>query len=260
MKTTINRAALVLFLFSFTFSCDSGIRSSTLVINRITDPNPTPPLNHTVHLALSRKPDFSGGYKGYVTSYEIALGGIPAVSFHDIAWDPEFSDQKAAEFWLLVADDSSAGNIGILGPDDRLLPAMRVVLRDGETTTIDEIVFDTTPSAPARLLTVPTDQMYAYTKLFIEQPALLPGATLRLRIGPSDDLNAPSFDIPIRSADLSSGFAFLLDATNPSWYGIAWLDLNNDGILDTGEWISAPLFPAPAFGAGPWILWSGQTY
>jgi hypothetical protein len=212
-----------------------------------------------VYLALSRRPDFSDGFKGYAMSYDIASGVIPAISFNDIAWQPEFDAQEAAEFWLLVADDSSAGNIGVFGPDDRMLPAMRVLLRDGETTIIDEIIFDTTPSAPARLLTVPSDQIHASTRLFIEQPDLMPDATLRLRIGPSDNLSAPSFDIPIKSAALSSGFAFLLDGTTPPWYGIAWLDLNNDDVLNTGDWISAPLSPAPALGTGSWVLWSGQT-
>lgn len=253
----INRSftwAFMVLLAAMVASCDTGIRSSSLVINRIVDEGPTPSI---VYVALSRKPNFFDGFKEYSAIYDFTSGNVPAITFSDIVWSPEYPDQKSAEFWLLVADDSSAGNIGFLGLDDRLLPAMRVILRDGEQTTIDEIIFNRTASTPSGFLSVPTTPIIQHVRLFLEDPARLPSATLRLRIGTSNNLTAPGYEFPITSPELTSAFQFLVTSTN-TWFGLAWLDLESDGNLDPEDWISAPIDDAPLLGSGnTWILHSG---
>lgn len=237
-------------------ACDTGIRSSSLVIERIVDPSAT---TATVHVALSDSPQFTGGYKPY--SAAIALGGpaVPILRFDAIAWEPKDGAERARAFWLFVAQD--ANSTGVIDDFDDLLPAMRVMLVDGEETVVPLITFDPTGSAPSRLFqAVLFDDPPRSYRVFIEDPGVVGGLTpLYLRLGDTADLSIPgnvNYDIPIPSASLASGLSMLTGALN----GMLWIDNNQSGALDAGDWISAQPNAAPVLVEfNDAVLWSGQT-
>lgn len=213
-------------------SCDSRQRMSTLVIQAIHDTS-APPLNPTVHIALSEKPSFTEGYKSFATSYDIASGGSPAVVFSGISWEEQDKSRKSREFWLLIAYDTD-GMAGI-NEGDHILPAMRVVLSDGEETIIPIIYFDTT-SLPAPdpdfLFSLNYSRPWKTVRIFIDDPSrVTPATRLFVRFGNLIDLTA-GFDhqIAIGARELATGLVVNTDMP----YVWAYIDANGDGSLTAG--------------------------
>lgn len=250
-RCTAFAAVAIVFLAA---ACDNRQLSASLVINQIQDPGPTDPV---VHIALSDSPSFSKGYKYFTAEYFIALGQSPAAVFADITWQETDNRRKSREFWLMIAEDSSIP-AGKIDDDDRILPAMRIVLTDGEELTIPIIDFDSSAGVP-RFFTALFGYPGRYIRVFIEDPSQVSAPSpLYIRFGNAADLSAGgNFEIPIRSPDLSSGFFINTDMT----HAMAWIDLNGDGNFTAGEWISSLPTAATALGdITTLILWSGQTY
>ncbi len=249
--------ALAFASLSSLLSCDNRYNTSTLIINEIIDPLGLP--SPIVHIALSRTPEFSGGVKTYATSYDISNPSTPAVVFESIIWKDK-DEREAGEFWLLIVEDSDAN--GMINNGDYVLPSMRIVLRDGEQTVINRIIYETAPVMPFRTISMFFNFPQYKIRFFIEDPSKISSATpLYLRLGTTTDLSQTAgphpHDIPIVSPALSSGF-FVYTA---STYALLWLDIDSSGTLTIGDWISwadeenvPPLDPS-----NQWILWSGQT-
>jgi hypothetical protein len=240
-------------------SCDNRYNTSTLIINQIIDPIGANPV---VYVALSRAPDFKGGIKTYAATYDMASPSSPAVVFESINWESK-NEGGAGEFWLLVAQDANSTNV--IDDLDNILPAMRVILEDGETTTIDRVIFDSTVGPPAKRVNgVIFSQANRVFRIFIEDPALLSMTNrMYLRIGNLVDLSNVAnadLDIPIADTSLSSGLSLPTSLTN----GFIWIDANGNGILQAGDgdWIStvSPAAAPPLTDFNQIILWSGQTY
>jgi hypothetical protein len=256
---------LTMLLAYSLLSCDNRYNTSTLIINQIIDPIGSNPV---VYVALSRSPDFLGGTKTYTATYDLANPGTPAVVFESISWENK-NEGEAGEFWLLVAEDDELGpNPGIIGNDDNVLPAMRIVLEDGQTTTIERIIFDSTAGPPApRVNAVNFSHLNRSFRIFVEDPALVSMANkMYLRLGIANDFSIPAnvtHDIPIADPNLLSGLS-LRTASN---FGFVWIDASGDGLLNfgDGDWISTSLLNPPTNAPAladfnPIVLWSGQTY
>ncbi|TFG83108.1 MAG: hypothetical protein E4H20_06260 [Spirochaetales bacterium] len=239
-------------------SCSSDLKTSSLVINQIIDPNTS---GATLNIALSRTPDFVGGFKTEAAIYTLGSAAYPAVSLDAIAWQGN-DDQDADAFWLLIAWDFNGSST--INDGDNILPAMRVFLEDGKTTTIDTIVFDMTPGPPDRVFNVTFTDTQRTFNIFVENRNLVsPAAPMYLRLGGNVDLStaaAATYDIPITDGNLVSGLYARTLATN----GFAWIDLDGNGDLSSGDWMSTvdPSVPAntdisAAFNS---VLWSGQTF
>lgn len=218
--------------------------TSTLVISSLYYDGSSP-----VYLAV----DYSGSSLDYFRSdcaaYAPGSAASPAVSFTDIAWS-RGQDGEAAEYWLRAAVDTDGS--GALSDGDLALPAMRVVLRPGETTTVSALVFTTAASAPAALLpSLPAGGSAYAIGVFMATPSLV-GADARiyLRLGAAADLSlAPSatYDLPFADASLCSGLAFRLAG---SWYALAWFDADGDGALSSGDYVSHEAAAAPSLVSG----------
>lgn len=251
-RCTAFAAAVIVFLAA---ACENRQLSASLVINQIQDPGPADPV---VHIALSDSPSFNKGYKYFTAEYDIASGQSPAVSFPDVSWQELGSSRTSREFWLLIAHDSNL--TGVIDELDEILPAMRIVLTDGEELTVPIVDFDSSAGVP-RFFPALFGSPGQYIRVFIENPTQVSAASpLYLRFGNAADLSAGgNFEIPIRSPELSSGFFINTSMT----HAVAWIDLNGDGSLTSGigELISSLPTSATALGdITTLILWSGQTY
>ena len=231
--------------------CSQKYNLSSLVISAIVDPNGGTP---TLQLAVSRQPDFIGGFKTVTASYQVGSGGSPAVSFTDIAWEGD-SDDRPGEFWLLVAQDSNDDNR--ISDGDSILPAMRFILRPGETTTIGRIVFDTN-AGNHHIISPATFSWNHYAMpVFISDPSQVgPSNMLYLRLGTAADLSATfSFDLPIASPELTSGLGFVTADT----HALVWLDADGSQTLNTGDWVSdIPSAAQTLVALTRFVLWPGR--
>lgn len=248
--TALTATALILLAAA----CDNRQFSASLVINQIRDPDGADPV---VHIALSDTPSFTKGYKYFTAEYDIALGQSPAVIFTNIYWQKTDNGRKSREFWLLIAEDSSIP-AGKIDDDDRILPAMRIVLTDGKEMNIPLIDFDSS-ALVQRYFIAQFGNPGRYIRLFIEDPTQVSAASpLYIRFGYSANLSAGGdVEIPIRSPDLSSGFFINTDMT----HAMAWIDLNGDGNFSAGEWISSlPTAATALVDQTTLILWSGSTF
>lgn len=238
-------------------SCESRYNMATLIIEDIVDLNGTNPV---LYLALSRTPDYRSGFVRYAASYDMSEPTTPAITFESIQWPRDGKADTAGEFWLFVSDDNS-GN-GSISDNDYVLPAMRVVLRDGETKVIHRVRFDVMAGTPFRTILIDFNFSKYVIRAFIENPAIIgDGSPLFLRLGTSQDLSELSgphpHDIPIVSPELSGGFMF----QTASQYALLWIDIDGSGDLNDGDWISSPdETNVPAISANSsWILWSEQV-
>jgi hypothetical protein len=238
-------------------SCESRYNMATLIIEDIVDLNGTNPV---VYVALSRTPDYRSEFLRYAASYDMDAPTTPAITFESIQWPRDGKADTAGEFWLFISDDNSGNEI--VSNNDYVLPAMRVVLRDGQTTVIDRIRFDAMPVIPFRTILMDFSFNKYIINVFIENPALISDSSpLFLRLGTSADLSQGSgphpHDIPIVSPELSGGFMF----QTASQYALLWIDIDGSGGLNPGDWISSPdETTVPALSAiNSWILWSGQV-
>lgn len=246
-------ASIAIALAFLAMACDNRQLSASLVINQIRDPDGADPV---VHIALSDTPSFTKGYKYFTAEYDIALGLSPAVVFTDISWQEFDNGRRSREFWLLIAHDSNL--TGVIDELDEILPAMRIVLTDGEELTIPLIDFDSSAGVP-RFFTALFGNPGRYIRLFIEDPSQISSASpLYIRFGNAADLSAGgNFEIPIRSPALSSGFFINTDMT----HAMAWIDSNGDGNFSAGEWISSlPTSATALVDQTTLILWSGSTF
>ncbi len=248
---------IVKILLIMTFiSCDNRVNTSTLVIEQIIDdPAGTKPI---VHVALSRTPDFLGGMKTYSTTYDISNSSSPAIVFDSISWEQK-DGGNASEFWLLVAEDANVPPI--INDGDNILPAMRVVLKDGQTTTIPLIIFDTTSSPDKIIKGVGFNQPRHYFRIFIEDPNLISAdRRIFLRLGDTNTLIAGpiTHEISFTTSHLASGLYF---NSNIITHGFLWIDIDQSGTLNMDDWVSTPNpDDAPPLGEfNNIILWSGQT-
>jgi hypothetical protein len=232
--------ALAIAIALSLFSCDNRYNTSTLIINEILDPGPADPV---VYVALSRYPDFKGGFKSYATSYDISSASSPALVFDSINWESK-EESDAGEFWLFVVQDGLPVD-GVLNDGDLILPAMRIILQDGKTTVINQLVFDSS-IAPLKIITADFATTKFDIRFFIENPSLIDSTTrLFLRLGAdlAGGLNLSqvaanhTHDIPIHSPALTSGFSFFFSGA-PASYALLWLDIDGSGTLNTGDWIS----------------------
>ncbi len=251
-------AALALAATLSFLACDNRYATSSLVINEIIDPNLIDPV---VYVALSRAPDFTGGVKTYSASYDMSTPSVPALSFDSITWENK-DEKEAGEFWLFVAQDFDSS--GFINDGDLALPAMRLVLRDGETTTIERLVFDTS-GPPFKLIGMDFAAPKYTIGLFIESPSLVSESRpLFLRIGTDPNLSDGSgnftVDLPIVSPELVSGFSFSYNGV-PNTHALLWLDYDNSTTLNIGDWISSPSeLTVPILTPdNRRVMWSGQT-
>lgn len=234
-------------------ACDNRQARSSLVINQIRDPGGADPV---VYIALSDTPSFTKGYKYFTAEYDIALGQSPAAVFADITWQESDTGNAGRDFWLLIASDANSS--AAIDELDEILPAMRIVLTDGEELTIPLIDFDSSAGVP-RFFTALFGNPGRYIRLFIEDPSQISSASpLYIRFGNAADLSAGgNFEIPIRSPALSSGFFINTDMT----HAMAWIDSNGDGNFSAGEWISSlPTSATALVDQTTLILWSGSTF
>lgn len=233
-------------------ACDNRQARASLVINQIRDPGGADPV---VYIALSDTPSFTKGYKYYTESYNIATGSSPAIFFSDITWQKSDERAHARSFWLFIARDNDASG-GISNFDD-VLPAMRIVLNDGEEFQIPLIDFDSSGGG-IRLFKADLAAPGKYVKIFIEDPSWIStGSPLLIRFGSSPDLSITFTEIPIRSSLLSTGF-FINTAMT---HAMAWIDSNGDGNFSAGEWISSlPTSATALVDQTTLILWSGSTF
>lgn len=193
-------------------SCDMGYHTSTLVIQDIgTTVFP-------LQVALSANPDFLGGYKEYTAAYPSGSGSL---TFSDISWTAKDPDQEEAEFWLLIAEDNNGS--GSINDGDLILPAMRAVLRAGETTTIESIRFNhlATPAAVATAAFATTPRTF---RISVDKNLVIsPSSPLRLVLG-------SSLSIPITDPMLASGLVLRTAEAD----GFAFIDADDDGNYNPG--------------------------
>jgi len=194
-------------------SCDMGYHTSTLVIQDIGT------TLFPLQVALSANPDFLGGYKEYTAAYPSGSGSL---TFSDISWTAKDPDQEEAEFWLLIAEDNNGS--GSINDGDLILPAMRVVLRAGETTTIESIRFDTVATAPEAVATADFAATPLTFRISVDKNLVIsPSSPLRLVLG-------STLSIPITDPMLASGLVLRTAETS----GYAFIDANDDGMYDFG--------------------------
>lgn len=251
-RRTAIAAAVIVVLAA---ACDNRPLSASLVINQIRDPGLADPV---VRIALSDSPSFTKGFKHFTAEYDIASGQSPAAIFNGITWQGRDDGRLSREFWLHVAHDANSS--GVIDELDEILPAMRIVLTDGEELSIPIIDFDSSVGIP-RFFTAQFGSPGRYIRVFIENPTQVSAASpLYIRFGNAADLSAVfTFEIPIRSPELSSGFFINTSMT----HAMAWIDLDGDGNLTPGigELISSLPTAATALGdLTSFILWSGQTF
>ena len=215
-------------------SCDMGYHTSTLVIQDIgTTVFP-------LQVALSANPDFLGGYKEYTAAYPSGSGSL---TFSDISWTAKDPDQTEAEFWLLIAEDANSS--GSINDGDLILPAMRVVLRAGETTTIESIRFNhsATPAAVATAAFASTPHAF---RISVDKNLVIsPSSPLRLVLG-------SSLSIPITDPMLASGLVLRTAEVD----GFAFIDADNDGTYTTGTEYASHAAAVPLSDNNIWIIYT----
>jgi hypothetical protein len=251
-------------LLSLSFlSCENRYNNSTLIITQIRDNDLNNPL---IYVSLSRSPDYVGGFKIHSAVFDIASATTPAVVFDSISWDNTDRGKEFGEFWLLIAQDTAAPP-GVIGDGDLVMPAMRVILVDGQTTTIPIVFFDTGIVPSPKLLTLDTSASQKTIRLYIEQPQLISASSpMYLRLGAGPSLAAGgAYDIPIPSGSLASG----LSLRTGELFALVWIDNGLLG-LNSGDGDLVSINPTTPHDLNPpppastnyfnWVLWSGQTY
>ncbi|MBP7264327.1 MAG: hypothetical protein KBB32_09130 [Spirochaetia bacterium] len=218
-------------------SCDSGYNTSALLIQGIENPSGT----SNLQVALSANPDFLGGYKEYTATYNTVAGG--SLTFSDISWTAKDPDQTEAEFWLLIAEDTDTSNS--INDGDLILPAMRVVLRASETTTIESIRFNhsATPAAVATAAFASTPHAF---RISVDKNLVIsPSSPLRLVLG-------SSLSIPITDPMLASGLVLRTAEVD----GFAFIDADNDGTYTTGTEYASHAAAVPLSDNNIWIIYT----
>lgn len=212
--TNTRLLALALFAALLATACPSEDKSATLVIEKLMSNPPA----ISLQIALSPSPDFLGGYKAYTAEMSDTSGPL---SFSSIPCEDKEGNSGPRELWLLVAQDYNGGTPDeIINDGDYILPAMRVVLYPGQTTSIQNIIFDTS---------------HVHTATFGASPR-----NFRIAIAGGNGISAGSplilqldiLTIPIAEPMLASGLALRTSATN----GYAFIDSNGNYGWDSGEW------------------------
>jgi len=206
---------------------------------------------------VDRNRDFTGSFRSNAAKWDSAdppATGSPAVEIRNIEWDNDDEGNYEDEFWLFVCEDTNGDSVYSPG-SDRVLPSMKIVLRDNSDGAVTEIRrLDFTGEVAAlnvRQLSIPIPTMNDWgieIGVFIEDPSLV-DATHPVFIEYFDTSNGATnkarFCVRISDPQLLAGLYARVD--NTITYVLAFWDKDvpadplNDSFIaihSANDWVS----------------------